>query len=161
MAKEFDPASWKLSSDERVSKNLRKIEIIRAELREAADAGAMFDHSADFLIDAFHKFLSGKAATLDDAFGVRRGRGRPKPPPPQELVDLAGKIIMARSPTPIGPNPKRRQTPWKDLEEQLGYDARVLRDIAERHGKAWTEKLADKVVKRLEAGDALKKREGN
>ena len=91
---------------------------------------------ANMLKAAFESFFSGKAKTLDAAFGVKRERGAPKRGPSPRVLDrlmaaaLSGKTL-------------------EELADENEVGARTLQRSNKRHEEAVLRELAKKLVQNL------------
>src|SRR5690554_3580685 len=126
----------------------KKIADIAAGLREIDRGWAyLSEANAGFIADAFDAFLSGKSKSLDNAFGVVRGRGAPKRGPlNSDVAEIGQKAVF------------RGNKSWKDIADETGRDVRDLQRIAKRHEDYIINELARKVVERLNAKDEERRR---
>ena len=120
----------------------RRLELITENLNSAlgdpeGDWVSLPKADAEFLLQAFQRFFSGSVSSVDEALGVKRGRGRPKPAPHDGMVAVAIDVIS------------RGEQSWNDLSNKYSRDKRDLQKIAERHFDAAAESMAQELKGRL------------
>jgi hypothetical protein len=93
-----------------------------------------------WFVDCAKRYLSGGVDSVDRAFGLLRGPGKPFDPATSENLDLADKAYRLRY---------ERGLRWKDVESELDMDERNIRKIIESHLPAICRRRADAIVKRL------------
>jgi hypothetical protein len=93
-----------------------------------------------WFVEGAKRYLSGGVESLDRAFGLLRGRGKPFDPATSENLDLADEAFRLRY---------ERGLRWKDVESQLDMDERTIRKMIESHFLAICRRRADAIVKRL------------
>jgi hypothetical protein len=107
-----------------------------------------------YAADAFERYLSGEARTLDEAFGVtqRKARGRPTVQSARDL-EIAWKLFRFKS----SPNAKKRGAVSAYEEEltcQYGLsDARKVREIYKRKFPKVASYAINKKLRERDAGD--------
>ena len=99
-----------------------RLEFIRKAIIANDDGFGAMEYAANVI----GSFLDGKSPSLDHAFGIRKGPGRPKRPLSKHLK-LALQVYELRC----------RNTSWKKICSDLNFkDERKLRAIAERYQDA-------------------------
>jgi AraC-like DNA-binding protein len=132
-----------LTPDENREKLNRVADSLRGSLDDI-DRGFVYLSEVDaaFLATAFERFLSGKAASLDAAFGVKRGRGRLKRGPESEAtMELVEKALW------------RGKKSWKDIARETDKEPRYLQRLANRHEGEAIDRLATRIAARLAEKD--------
>jgi hypothetical protein len=90
---------------------------------------------------AFRTFLSG--TSLDEAFGQKRARGRPKAARPGKHFDLARRVFLMR----------HAGKSWNAICDAVGFeDPRELQRIYNRELPHILRSLSDELVMRLNSG---------
>jgi hypothetical protein len=92
------------------------------------------DELVEFIAGGIEKYLKGECQSLDRAFGLARGRGKPKLPFGQgKNFELAKKIFWLQY----------QGLSWKKIGDQLDKDPRELQRILDRYRDAVMADLLD------------------
>ena len=106
---------------------------------------------AIWFVDAVKRYLSGKAASLENALGLKQ-RGKPFDPAKSKNLPLAEKAFHLR----------RRKLGWNEIAAKVdpsrrdAVDDRSLRKMVDSHLPAIYRKVADKIVRRRRRSDSKK-----
>lgn len=95
----------------------------------------------EYLRGALAAYLSGDAKSMDDALGLKRGRGRPPQETSARKAREARVILWLRM--------TKRKT-WQYIADRLGRDVHDVQRIAEEHGPAIARQQAQALVRRLD-----------
>ena len=149
------PAAWP-STPEEAREWIRKYV---AELERQARLGPTTKR-ARYVLAAFRGLLTGEYKTLDEAFGVKRGRGAPKLPADPAEIELATRAIKRLRELwqehRLAGKRGRFRPPYQQLAFEFKYkqgdgsaDAyeRAGRELWELCDKHWLEVIADLIRK--------------
>lgn len=120
-------------------------ENLAAGLREV-DRGFIYLSQSDgeTLVAALEAFLSGTAESLDEAFGVKRGRGAPKSADEASQIAIAHDVLKNRDwREERGEQPEK----WVVLEATHQRDQKTLKEIRDKYRR---EAEVKEIVERLE-----------
>ncbi|AAX73653.1 MULTISPECIES: hypothetical protein [Brucella] len=133
------------------SRNHKELETVLSNLNAArADPDDGFvilsQSDADFLADRLNVYISGNVNTLDEAFGLKRGRGAPQNGPiyPHNM-EMARKALF------------RGKKSWNDIASELGADPRTLQRLVKRHEQHAIESMASELVRHMNEKDRIEK----
>jgi len=85
---------------------------------------------------ALGAYLAGRTEGLDEAFGVKRGRGAPKTGPTAEVLRRV-KLAMFRG-----------DKSWLEIADETGVDVRTLQREVRRHESFVFQQMAEELISR-------------
>ena len=124
----------------------RDIEDIKAALKAAANYLAKTPYASKdlmFVSKAIEKYLSNKQPTLDQAFGIKKGKGQYNREFDEELMKKVGIVDKELS----------EGKAWKTICELQGYHPNDFKKIYDRYMPRLREKIREEMADKIKYSD--------